>query len=206
MKATCYLIMNKPLDVINLLEDLIKTPESFELLLSSAYYSVGDFKKSEYLLQKLIYINIIETLQAFPQIMIQYKDNPKKLNNYFNKAISLSRLFNIDKIHPTIVISIYLISANMYALINKPLLAINSIENAIKLIKEISKTDIELKSDDFFDLIEDYFNEFTLGKNSPRSKDKILNSLKEAILQNPTFELLKQEPKYQNVLKTIKSL
>lgn len=206
IKAICYLILNKPLEVINLLEDLIKTPESFELLLSSAYSSIGDFKKSEYLLQKLIYINVIESLQAFSQIILKYKDNPKKLNDYFDKAISLSKLFNIDKIHPTIVISIYLTSANMYVLIKQPLLAIKSIENAINLIKEISKTNIELKSDNFFDLIEDYFNELTLGKTPPLSKNKILTNLKESILQNPTFEILKQEPKYKDMLKTIKNL
>ena len=203
IKSTCYLILNKPLEVISLLEDLIKTPDSFELLLSAAYSSVGDLKKSESLLQKLIYINVIETLQAFPQIMILYKDNPKKLNNYFNKAISLSKLFNIDEINPTIVISIYLNSANIYALINKPLLAIDCIKNAIKLIKKISETDIQLKSNNFFDLIEDYFNQLTLGKNPPRNKITILESFKNSILKNPTFEVLKQEPKYKNMIKNL---
>ncbi|GAA0783742.1 helix-turn-helix domain-containing protein [Hathewaya limosa] len=206
MQATCYLVMNKPSEVINLLEDLIETPIAFEVLLSSAYFAMGENKKGHYQLQKLLYNNTLESLQVLIQMMTQSMDNTEKFYDYFKKAVALGNVFDIPNIHPAIFVSLYFTAANGFITQNKKELALDTLEEALKGVQTLNSLNFELKGNEFFDLIDNYFEEFTLGKSAPRNKSIIIDSFKEFILNNPLFEALKSEPRYLNIIDQLKHL
>jgi len=58
---------------------------------------------------------------------------------------------------------------------------------------------LSLHGDDFFDLLERWLDKLDLGTDLPRDEKTIRKSMADAIINNPAFALLAEEPSFQAI-------
>ena len=64
---------------------------------------------------------------------------------------------------------------------------------------------IKLKGDDYFDLLEEWFERsLSLGAYPPRDESVIRHSMTQAVTENPAFHDLAEEPHFRDMVQRLK--
>lgn len=204
LQGYCYLIINKPVLAIDLLEEIEEIPVSSEVLLSRAYYVKGNHKKAVSIIQGFIFKNILCTMDALNTLMGFYMDNKIKTKETYEKIVALGDIFGINEINPSLYFSLYLSSAYIYAMQGENNSALDMLEKYVEILYKPGVFPLKmLKGNDFFDSLEDYFNSLDLGGELPRSEKLIKKSIKESVINNPVFNNLSSEDRYKRIIKKL---
>ena len=204
LKAFCLIALNKPAETIDLLEDFLEAPMPTEVLLAQAYQQKGDMDKAETLLQGFIFQNLVGLFDAFPKLMMIYANDEQKTKECYEKAIELSNIFSLKKLHPSLMLTLYLTTAQIFVIQGKISESLDVLQKYAELCASGNFFPLKLKNDEFFTKIEAYI-ETTLCQtiNSPRDEKVIKQSMKDAISQNPAFEKLKAEKRLQSIIEKL---
>lgn len=62
-----------------------------------------------------------------------------------------------------------------------------------------------IHGDDFFDSIDSWINEFDLGAKAIRDEKVIKQSMIQSVVANPAFDILKENPKYNIIIESMKT-
>ena len=204
MEAVCAHILGNPVEVLELLEGMNTPKVSPEPLLAAAYQMTGKTKEAKSVLQIGIYRYISVLFGLFPPYLSLYSDNPERFEEIHQRIVGIADLFKIKELHPSILLNVYLSAAQGY-------LAGDNTDNAVEMLErytEIVTGDIyplQLKGDDFFDLLDDWFEEFPLGTAMPRDEVSVRQSMTDAIVRNPVFFALAENPRYQRLAEKLKN-
>ena len=201
MRALCHIMSNQPAEAIDLLESINEVPMSGDILLANAYKMKGNNKKAIGILQKQIYTCLFSIIGACPSLMWLYADNPEKARDCLRRITELGNLFGAEKMQPTAYMTIYISAAQLAAATGDKEDAMDMLEKYAELYKSPKLFPIELHGNDFFDSLDEYFDSFDLGTAPPRNEETIRQSIKDSVLKNPAFASLKDEPRFQNIIK-----
>ena len=204
LEATCSLMLQHPEEVQELLNGTMKPKPSDEVILASAYQMTGNIQKAKEVLQVGIYHHLINIMDILPSYFILNQDVSKQFENILQRTISTAELFNLNKLHPGVMLKIYLTAAQCYAMQNNQDKAIDMIRKYADICTSESLS-FELHGDEFFDSIDNWFAEFDLGNQAPRDEKVIKRSILQAITENPAFAAFKDQPKFKNILESVKS-
>ncbi len=196
LQSYCYLILNQPVNAIDLLEDLEEPIMDRRPLLVKAYQMKGDLKKARSILQGYIYTQLMGVLGAIPDFMGAYMDDPVKAKEGLEKIIDMGSVFELESMHPAIYLSVYLAAAQVFVMQGNKEDALNMLEKYVHTLKAPGLFPLKLHGSSFFDMLESYFDSLDLGTSPPRSDEVIKQSAKDAVLKNPGFEPLKNEPRF----------
>lgn len=185
---------------------MVETPFSGKVLLAKAYQLKGDIIKARSLLQGYIYNNLVGAMGAFPDMMTLYADEPDKCSAWLQKAIDLGDLFEIDRMLPTSYFSIYLAAAQSFIMQGNKKSALDMLEKYVGVLTNLKPLPLKFHGNDLFDSLDDLFASLDLGSQPPRSDEVILQSIKEAVLNNPAFEGLHEEVRYQELAARLSQL
>ncbi|URZ18325.1 helix-turn-helix domain-containing protein [Clostridium felsineum] len=202
LQSYCFLILKKPDSVIknlNYTENLHLNPE---ILLSSAYQMKGDNKKAISILQNYIYECIIGIVNACPNLMMLYSTEREKAYKWADAIIKIEDVLNISKINPSPNLSLLITAANISMMNNDTDKAIDFLEKYVDTALNPNMFPIKLKSNDFFDSLDDLFNSLDLGTTPPRN-DKVIKEDIKKLLIEPIFEPLKSNENYIRLVKRI---
>ncbi len=64
---------------------------------------------------------------------------------------------------------------------------------------------LQLKGDDFFNLLDGWLDEFPLGAALPRDEKTVKQSMADAIANNPAFSILANEHCFQCIVERLKN-
>ena len=203
MQALCYYFLQQPVEAIDILENMNEPIIPSESLLIKAYQMKGDNDKAKEYLQGYTFVNLINMLSSAPDYFQMYADMPERMEIYYQLFIKLCDIFEIEKLHPAMLLNIYLSSAHVYMLQGQKEKALDNIEASVDLIKKTDMVSFALKGNELFDSIEKYFEDREVDTSLPRNSAVIQSDFKKVILQNHYFAQLEGEERYQHIKKKL---
>lgn len=205
LQAVCLLILNQPQEVLELLEGAMKPKASDESVLASALQMKGDVKKAKEVLQAGLYRHLIGLTSIAPAYLMLFAGDQERFQTILNRILSMAQLFDLDHLHPGVMLQVYLAGAQGYAMQKNPEKSIDLLERYTSLCT--SGTDsFTLHGDDFFDSLDGWFAGFDLGTHAPRDEKLIRGSILQAVEQNPVFGAFSENPRYRNILSKLKQI
>lgn len=200
MESTCYLMLGKPQNVLELLGETIRPISDDSAGIAQAYLLIGNLSQANKVLQISLYQHLLCLVGQAISLMQLQNDQFEEI---LHRILTVSEVFDLENLHPNSMALAYLNAAQGYCVRENKEKALDMLEKYTKLCVT-GFSDYSLHGDLFFTEIEDWFKEFDLGGEAPRSKKVIQESMLQGIIGNPAFECLKDYPQYKNMVTTLK--
>ncbi|HHY28232.1 MAG TPA: helix-turn-helix transcriptional regulator [Desulfitobacterium dehalogenans] len=196
-QALCYLALQKPQQVLDLLGERIRPMIPEGMLIAQAYQVMGNIGKAKETLQTELYQHVMVAFQGLLNVLQMDTDHFEKAEEAFLRASDIARIFNMKRLNPNNVTLLYALGAHIYC-------ANNFHEKAVELLGNYVDTCVEgffpfeLHGDTFFDLIDPWLKD--CGAAAPRSEQVIKESMLRDVLMNPAFDSLRDDPGYRRIV------
>lgn len=205
MDALCLLQLGKPEEVFELLEPL----ESIRLnpgpLLASAFQMTGNVTEAKRILQAGIYSSLLELLNLLSSYMTCCTDTPLMYEETFRRLMLTAKTFDLQSLYPGLLLTLELSAAQGFCALNEKARAMDILESCVELILS-DKNPLTLHGDSYFTLLDEWLDRcLPLGSSLPRNETVIRRSMVEAVANNAAFEPLKEEPRFQKLLRRLKA-
>lgn len=204
MEALCALMTGNPNDVIELLEGTSRKIISAETLLASAYQMVGKSREAKSILQAGMYQHLVSLFGAFPDYLMLSMDDPEQFDQTFRRANDIAEAFDLRNLHPMLLARLYIVSAQGYILLGNTDKALEILEKYTELVTG-DIYPLKLKGDDYFNMIDEWIDEFDLGSTPPRSEIIIRKSIADQVVNNPVFKALADESRFLRIVEKLKN-
>jgi len=172
LKALCCISLNKPMDAIDILENMKEPPLQPETLVY---------------LQGNAYVNLSSLLGLAPDFFMMYADQPDKMDSYYNIFIKLCEVFDMKQLYPARLYTIYLSAASVYVMQNRLEEAMDVLDQYVDLVNHNYGKEFTLHGNATFDLLDKYLTAVDVETTAPRSSEVIWRDIKNAITSNPAF-------------------
>ena len=204
MQAFCALTLGNPNEVIELLEGTSRKIVSTETLLASAYQMAGKPHEAKLALQVGIYQHVLALLGALPDYLILCTDDAKQFEKIFKRGIAVSEAFDVRNLHPSILAKFHILAAQGYMTLGNKNRALEILEEYTELVTG-DIYPLQLKGDDCFNLIEEWFDEFDLGTALPRDEKIVRQSMVDGVINNTAFATLIDEHRFQRIARKLQN-
>lgn len=206
MEALCQFSLGNPQEVLNLLGEPDFSMTSTEPLLASAYHVLGNKKEARSILQVGIFQHTVVLMNLLSIYLGLCLDNMETFEETGRKAFAVAGAFNLNKLHPGIILPLYFTIAQGYMKLGNPEKALETLEQYTRLATSISYP-LNFHGDEYFDLLDGWLeNTLTLGSDMPRNQMMIQKSVSESITNCKVFEPLKDHVQFQNMIKRLEAL
>lgn len=206
LQSYCYLALNRPVDAIDLLDGMNEPEISAKPLLVKAYHMKGDLQKAKSLLQGYIYTQLTGIVGALPDFILLYTDDPVKMRDGLEKVIAMGAVFGLEEMHPALYLPAYLAAAQVYAMQGHTEEALEMLEKYVRLLQAPGLFPLRLHGSAFFDSLDDFFTSLDLGNQAPRSDEVVKQSAKDAVLKNPVYQPLKENPRFSRLAEKLNNI
>ncbi|GMR68265.1 helix-turn-helix domain-containing protein [Bacillus sp. MN7755] len=204
-KSTCYLLLSKPNEVLQLLGETIRPNFPEEDLIAQAYQMLGNTEKANEMMQISMYQHLIQFVATIPNYVLVNASNTEKVKIILNRAFKLVDIYEIEKLHPNMTLKVYYSAAQVYCIQE-------NFEGALEMLRKyvavcavsFTVSSLHLHGDSYFDVIDGWFAEFPLGAKTVRSEDIIKQSMLQNIAENPVFVPMKDVREYKNIIASLK--
>jgi Predicted transcriptional regulators len=204
IEAVCYIMLQQPQMVLELLGNEIRPMSDESALIGRAYQALGNMEKADEIAQIGMFQYLIGLLGSIPACLIQNSDDLEKIEEILKRAFGVAELFHVRKLNPNVMVQICFTAAHVYCIKEKK-------DKAMEMLQEyadICTSDFfpyTLHGDSFFHRISNWFEEFELGAAAPRSESVIRASMLQAVQDNPIFDLLKEETRYKTIINKLQA-
>lgn len=200
LEGYCLLNLGRPQEAIDLLEANLSLRLTPEPLLAEGYQRTERPEKAKQVLQAGIYQSLLELVNLLLSYISLCRGESLAFEETIRRTLSLTKSFQLDALHPTLAISIYLSIAQEYALCGQQERALEFLERyQVLALSDIYP--VQLHGDAFFDLLEDWLEEtLPLGSNLPKEETVLRKSIYEALSANPAFARLAEDPRFQKIV------
>jgi tetratricopeptide (TPR) repeat protein len=204
-QATCYLIFNRPNEVLQLLGETIRPNFPEEDLIAQAYQMLGNAEKANEMMQISMYQHLIHLVATIPNYVVVNASNTEKVEVILNRAFLLIDIYEIETLHPNMTLKVYYAAAQVYCMQG-------DFERALEMLRKYAAVcassftinSLHLHGDSYFDAIDGWFAEFPLGAKTVRNEDIIKRSMLQGIAENPIFASMKDVKEYKNIIASLK--
>lgn len=204
MEAFCALTLGNPNEVIELLEGTSRKIISTETLLAPAYQMIGKPREAKSALQVGIYQHMVSLFGAFPDYLMLCTDAPEQFDKTFRRAIAVVEAFDLKKLHPSILVKFYILAAQGYTMLGNTDKALEILEEYAELVTG-DIYPLQLKGDDYFNLIDEWFDELDLGTALPRDEKIVRQSMADAVINNSAFTTLADKRRFQRIAEILQN-
>ena len=203
IEAMCYMISQKPQEVLELLDGTMKPISGDEVILANAYQMTGDMQKARKVLQISIYQHLLNIMGVYPSYLLLNVGEAEKFDSILNHILSISEVFELDTLHPNASVQLYLAAAQGYVMQGNTEKALNMLGRYVDVCTS-NFFPLTLHGDDFFDCVDEWFKDFDLGVYPPRDEKLVKESMIQAIVMNPAFSSLSNHPKFKSIVEIMK--
>lgn len=198
MEALCCLMEGDPEGSLALLEGAIEDELPPEAIMASAYQSLGRTGEASTTLQAGIYQNIVVLFNYFPAYLMLCLDSPEKFEETLRRAILVAEAFNMERLHPVVLIGLYIAAAQGYAIKGNADKALDMLRRYERIVTG-DIYPLRLHGDGYFDLLDEWIEALDLGSSLPRDERTIKKSMADSIIHNPAFSALQGDPRFQAI-------
>lgn len=199
MQAVCYLSLQKPEEAIELLERFSVPVLSTESLIVKAYQMKGDKEKAMEYLQGYTYLNLLNLINSSTDFFTLYVDNPEKTDLFFEIFSGVCSLFEVEDLHPAMLINLYLIAARSYTAQGNKDKALDILELFTQCVLRLEKTEFALHGNRIFDVVDCYLKAMEIDTETPRGQQAIWTDIKLRVLNDPAYQDLESEERFRKL-------
>lgn len=207
LKASVCLQMEKPLEVIEALEEVLspcRLAMQGEGALIGAYMQVGNMEKANDFTQISMYNHLIALISEASQYIMIHQDNLTICEETEKRIQNVAQAYHVDELNFNIIAIFQYQMAVVYCAHGENEKALKCLQKFVQLSDNfLENGESHLVTDFYFDKLDVWFEKLTLGGNIPRDKRLIYESLAAAV-NSPAFESLKEDGTYQNILALVK--
>lgn len=202
VKGGCYLMMQKPAEVLDMLGGEIQAfPQEAEMQ-AQAYQMKGEPNQAKAALQVSMYQHLL-TLIGDAAMFISWEQEPsKRAEEIIRRTQELIEVFQVEALHFNVIAQTYLAFAQYYCITQNTEEAVKVLEQYVKCVL-IQKFPLELHGDSYFDMVEAWLSKLALGKEPPRGDEIVRHSILQSVAGNPMFECLKDNSRFKHLVKQL---
>ena len=152
-----------------------------------------------------MYQHLILLIGDGTSLLLSNMQNPKKADELMRRLDILADTFELDRLHPNVMASYYLVSAQVCCVNQQKERALAILKRYVDLCTR-HFFPYELRGDSFFDRIDSWFQEFPLGIQAPRGEATIKKSLISGMCENPLFQQLRDSEQYLQLEKRLQTI
>lgn len=202
LEAACCLMLNKPQEVLDLMGEEARLLSADETLISQAYQMIGNTRKAKEVMQIMMYQHLLLLAGTSITYMMLCPEDEERTDEILRRTLAIADAYHLEELHSNTMAQVYLAAAQACCLQGREEKALELLQRYADLCGRFCFT---LHGDGYFDLLENWFGDFDLGAQAPRSDKVIRESMLLALTQNPAFSSLLDHPLCQNIIKTLKS-
>ena len=206
VRAYCCLALGEPSEAIDLLGDGEAQTLSAEVLLAKAYAMRGDRERARSLLQIYVFKNGSGLIAALTDLMAQYPEDHERVGACLALAENIGEALELRRIQPHQYFTLHLTAASLFAAAGDHEQALSQLEAYTALVTDPDIYPLKLRGSSFFDRLEPYFDNLSLGNAAPRSEKLIKKDIKDAVMKNSAFFCLEQDARYLRILDKLEAL
>ena len=199
LEAYCALALGKPVETLEIIGEKATMMMSPEVLLSSAYQMIGQVEKADEILQAGIYQHMMSLLELLISHLTLKVNEHEKFEEILQRILGMVKLFDLEHLHPTMLMSVYLATAQGYAQQKNQEKCLKTLQQYTELVLS-DIYPIYIKGDAFFDLIESWIKQLDLGNHMPRDEKAVKQSMVEAVSENPAFLELHERKEFKQIV------
>ena len=199
MQAVCYLSLREPQACIDILESLAQPMMNTESMLVKAYQMKGDREKAMEYLQGYSYINLITLLSSSTDYFLLNSEKPEKTDLYYQLFTQVCKLFEVEELHPAVMINLYLMAARSYTLQGNLEKAMDVLEEFLQLVRKNENTTFTLHGNRIFDTLDAYFTTVDIETTAPRGVEFVWKDIRVNVLKDPAYAALEGEERFQRI-------
>ncbi|HGH1670298.1 TPA: helix-turn-helix domain-containing protein [Bacillus cereus] len=204
-QATCYLILNRPNEVLQLLGETIRPNFPEGDLIAQAYQMLGNAEKANEVMQISMYQHLIQLVGTIPNYVVVNASSAEKVEVILNRAFILMYIYELETLHPNMTLKVYYAAAQVYCMQG-------NFEGSLEMLRKYAAVctnsftvnSLHLHGDSYFDAIDGWFAEFPLGAKTVRNEEIIKRSMLQSIAENPVFVPMKDVREYKNIIASLK--
>ena len=204
MEALCALTLGHPNEVPELLGETVAPVHNTETLLAQAYQMTGKIEEAKTVLQVGIYQHIGSLFGIVPFYLSLCTDDMERFEETYRRTMDIAETFHMAQLHPSILFNVLLTASHGY-------LTNGNMDKALDLLEKCTELvtgdiyPLQLKGDDFFNLLDNWLAELDLGTAPPRDEKVIKQSVIDAIVNSPAFSALADNRRFQSIVKKLKT-
>lgn len=202
LRAYCALALGDAKEVVALLGDIGDKIISTESLLAPAYQMLGDQRKAKSVLQAGLYQHMGSLFDELTTYLSLCTDAPEQYEETYRRAVAIAEVFDLKRLHPSLLIKLHLVAAQGYAALGSTSKALDELEKCTALVTG-NIYPLKLKADAYFNLLGEWIEELDLGSAIPRDEKLVYQSVVDTIVNNPAFSPLAQELRFQKLVKRL---
>lgn len=198
-KALLFIKENNHQEVIELLKESTLPKLPVRTVLAQSYLMNGEMDKAKSALQIEIYENLIFMMGDLT--MLIYFSMYDDIESVISKGSAIDDAFNLKKLHPNTALNFYLTAAMKTA--DDKEKSMFYLKKFLVSVKNLSE-DYYLHGDEFFSEIDDWIEDFDLGRDVPVNKNTAKEQLIDAVEHNEAFKDFKDDIAFKNILHNLK--
>ncbi|APF28464.1 helix-turn-helix family protein [Clostridium sporogenes] len=204
MEALSEMTLGNSEEVIRLLDNKLDPYRGDDVILINAYRMQGETAEANKVNQILLYNNVINTLTLLNNYLSLNMMESVLFEKIYSQCIQIIDSFQLKEIFTNDVFAIHIVAAQGYLIAENKEKAIDALERYINTVCSI-QFPLSFKENEYFTHVGKWLedNNF-IGANTPVDEITIKKSFVDAVAINPAFEPLREDEKYNFLVKKLK--
>lgn len=209
LQAMVHLQLGRTGEVVDALEDISKPYRLMGqsgMILMQAYAMAGDSRKAESFMQVSMYNALISLVGTAVRYITMHMDDLSACESTIERVRKVNEIYALGKLNPNLIAGFAYQAALCYALHREKEKALACIGRYVSCLKELFSSEvILLHGDDYFDKIEEWFEEAEGAADAPRDRQLVLAEVRQS-LDHPAFGVLEGEEGFATLKKKLKEI
>lgn len=205
LETMCHVLMGEPMKALDLLGEEVRPISQDTELLGQIYQSMGKIERAKEVYQIALYQHLLFLVGDSAPLLLLHADQPERVEKIIHRTLQVIEAYQLDTLHPNTAAVFYLTAAQVYCMNEKLGECLKLLEKYV-YVCEHCFFPMTLHGDDFFDTLDEWFIEFDLGNQAPRSEQLIRKSMVDAVEGNPAFTGLTENREFQKLVERLQQL
>lgn len=206
LKSSIDLQLGNTEDVIDSLENILnpyRLAAQSDSVLIQAYLMTGQRQQAERFTQMSMYLHLRSLIISATHYLELYQDNTDLYEETIQRLEALDQAYHLSRLLPDAAALFWYQAAAIYCAHEEYQKALNMLQRYVDNIDYLlTKEHLSSHGDDYFSLIQSWYEMLDIGAEAPRDKKVILESFLTS-LENPAFCALNDETEYIKLKKSI---
>jgi transcriptional regulator with XRE-family HTH domain len=192
LKAVANLTLGSATEVIEELQPLLEQKQFLlqsDSVLIQAYLMSGDISKADLHSQVTVYTYLLSMIDNSMGMINFNMQNQGFCEITIRRIRQIIDVYNLEQLHPNTALRFHYQAAIYYGTYNQIENALDELSLFVTGSLEFISSGLELHGDDYFNRLEEWFEEFALKKDAPRNGKVVLDSLLPA-MEHPAMACL----------------
>lgn len=204
LQGILYLMRHDADSVLSLFGEEPELDYGTEQLVLSAHAMKGNVQKAKEIAQIGMYQKLLGYISLSTESMMLHIDHVSHFEETTKRLEKLIELFSVEKLHPNSALVFYIKAATGFMLQNNEEMALKCLQSYAEICLKLSYP-LELKGDDYFYLLDDWFEKNgQILRSAPRDDRSIKEDIVKSIEQNPLFAPLSTNSNFKKLIQTLK--